>query len=737
MSISVLDRLVGTVRGASGGPLVLGRYVVPIAPGRELFVNGFPVSGAIYLVPDSTGRWQLLSGDSERFDGTFPRVQALDALDSSSIRTVGRSMADKIAEGGTWLDALDVSPLVPEMSNRAELQPFETLVTEHVGHLAEVCRRPRTHLRVDIERTAVSRARRFPAQAANYLAAHTEDWERPTLRAVVPKRILAVVRDDQFDIYENRVAVRLVDHLVAYLGRRVLEVSRLLRIFEEASDYSSSAAGGSHWRQRRIYKLWGDTIDASEARRKAERTLRQLKHLKYAVAGLMDSVLYHEVPQRATVGTTLTMTNILTNDANYRRVADIWLAWARLGLDQTPRPRAQFEEMQDLCRSFDSYSLLIAIRALTQMGFEPTALERPLSDGEAEVSNGGQTAVLSWAAADGLITLHGRDVISLRIVPLCSAITRLDTEQLRELIAGADTDPGDSVTVVLYPTPSSARDYDCLEPDLSHRLFALSHEVADPGQGRGGFIPVSPWDIGSVERLARQIRWVTMAPRFLAYPPRVSRPPLAEIERVSWLDRGVDDLRVVRSPLDHETLGIDRHVTQAAEHVTQLEEERESVSQSLRDAHREGSATAELNARKKALNAEIVAAETRLTALRRFQLELTSALASVDDLLRCPTCAKRADPRRDFAGGVGHRFTCTCSDCSTTWGTVACPQCAEWIPTLLPSVPAWVSHSQVPGWLDRAFGADVLAVPRLVGTEVEFVCPVCGATPEDKKASST
>jgi hypothetical protein len=699
-------------------------------------VNGFPVSSAIYLVPDSAGRWQLLSGDSERFDGTFPRVQTLDALDSSSIRTVGRSVADKIAEGGTWLDALEVSPLVPEMSNRAELQPFEALVSEDVGHLAEVCRRPRTHLRVEIERTAVSRARRFPAQAANYLAAHTEDWERPTLRAVVPKRILAVVRDDQFDIYENRVAVRLVDHLVTYLGRRVLEVSRLLRIFEEANDYSLTAAGGSYWRQRRIYKLWGDAIDAGEARRKAERTLRQLKHLKYAVAGLMDSVLYHEVPQRATVGTTLTMTNILTNDANYRRVADMWLAWARLGLDQAPRPRAQFEELQELCRSFDSYSLLIAIRALTQMGFEPTALERPLSDGEAEISNRGQTAVLSWATTDGVITLQGRDVFSLRIVPLCSAITRLDTEQLRELIADADKGNGDSVTVVLYPTPSSARDYDRLEPDLSQRLYALSHEVAERGQGRVGFIPVSPWDIGSVERVARQIRWVTMAPRFLAYPPSVSRPPLVEIEQVSWLYRGVDDLRVIRAPLDHETLGIDHHVALAAEHVTRLEEERESVSQSLRDAHRDGRATAELNARKKTLNGEIVTAEIRLTALRRFQLELTSALASVDDLLRCPTCAKRADSRRDFTGGAGHRFSCTCSDCSTTWGTVACPECAGWIPTLLPSAGAWVSHSQVPGWLDRAFGADVLAVPRLAGTEVGFVCPVCGVAPDDKKAST-
>ena len=121
-----------------------------------------------------------------------------------------------------------------------------------------------------------------------------------------------------------------------------------------------------------------------------------------------------------------------------------------------------------------SYSLLIAIRALAQMGFEPTVRERPLSDGETEVRCRDQSAVLSWAAADGAITLRGRDVIPLRIVPLFSAITRLDVEPLRELIADADADSGDSVTLVLYPTPSSASDYGRLEPNC-HAVFTHSH----------------------------------------------------------------------------------------------------------------------------------------------------------------------------------------------------------------------------------------------------------------------
>ncbi len=160
-----------------------------------------------------------------------------------------------------------------------------------------------------------------------------------------------------------------------------------------------------------------------------------------------------------------------------------------------------------------------------------------------------------------------------------------------------------------------------------------------------------------------------MTPRFLAYPPTISRPPVPEFgQGSSWLDRAVDSLHVIRAPLDHEALGIDRHIAQAVEHLARLEAERESVSQRLRDAHREGRATGELNARKKVLNAEIVAADTRLAALQSFEQQLTKALSSVNDLLRCPTCGKRADSRRDFTGGAGHHFSCTCSDCSTTGG---------------------------------------------------------------------
>jgi hypothetical protein len=725
VSIRVHDRL-GAIGEARSGAALLGRFVVREGAPGELFMNSLPAQDGMFLVPESAGRWHLLRG-AERVEGTFAHAQMLDPLDVASIRTVGRSLGELVDQGGTWLDVLDVSPLVPGMSNRAEFQRFEQLLKENVGHLEEVCRRPRTHLRVEVERMAVSRARRFPAQAANYLAAHTEDWERPTLRSVVPKRILATVREDQFDIYENRVAVRLVDHLVVYLRRRVHEVTRLLRVFEEAAGNHGAAAGGSHWRQGRIYKLWGEALDASEAKRKAERTLGRLKHLLFTLSGLKDSVLYREVPRRATVGTTLAMTNILSDDAHYQHVAELWLEWARLGQERAVRPRAYFEEMQDLCRSFDSFALLLTVRALDQLGFEPTNLERSLSDREAKVRHGSRVARLSWATADGAISLQVEGVEPLRIVPLCSSLAALDDEQLRGVLADADAHAGTgTTTVILYPSPSEAAAFEHLAPELAVRLRSLAHEVSRLGRRGAGFLSVSPWDIGSVERMARQLRWVTTAPTFLAYPPTIARPDLSELSRGhTWLEVAGNGLRIVRAPLENDALPTKRFVEDAAAQLKRLEEERTNVSLKLREAVRDRRATGAVNARKKELNTEITDAEKRLEALRRFERDLAQAVGVVDDLLGCLTCNTRADARRDFKP-MGQHFSCTCSDCSTTWGTIACGRCSRSIPVLQLHGTAWTTLAGEPGWVDRILGADVLAVPWVAGTEIGFVCPSCG-----------
>ncbi|MCM0608530.1 MAG: hypothetical protein KA711_05955 [Ideonella sp. WA131b] len=729
MTLHLIDRVTGEAREASPGSAVLGRYLVQPEGNLPLFLNSVPVREPAYFVPDLRGQWQLLAAGGERLQGAIPRSQLLDDLDIKSIVDVGSSVRRVIQEGGTWLDLLSVSPLVPGLSERADLQEFELLLADQLGHLTEVCQRPRTHLRIDVERTAVSRARRLATQAAGYLASHTEDWDRPTLRAVIPKRVLALVREEQFDIYENRVAVRLVDHLDAYLSRRVSEVAKLVRLFSEAEDYSSSASLGSHWRQKRVFQLWGASLDAGEARRKAERTLEKLKFLKYSVAGLMDSTLYKEVPRRAFVSTTLKMTNILANDVHYRRVSELWLAWARLGLEQTPRPEEYFQAMQDLCRGFDLFALLLVIRALEQLQLEPEDLEESLERGKVSLIGQGGRAELSWSETEGTLRLDVPGARPVRFVPIAASMGRLGEDALRSVIADADlaASHGEQV-VLLHPSLSTDHSGEDAFRQLRSRLHALPHEVACQGRERAGFLSVSPWDLSSVERVARELRWVITGSKFLAYPPELGESPLPGVcDGAPWLEVSGGNVLIRRAPQPQEQLNLPQRLAAEQARLATLRADHVAVSEQLHLAVRDRGPSGQFNAKKKELKALITKSEESIRKLQVFAEKLEQGIGMVNALLTCPTCGVACDSRRDFTLGQGRRFSCQCPSCSTSWGTEICPTCKAWMPTLLPSVKNLEELGSQPGWVDRYLGADVLAVPWFDGNGVRgFICHVCG-----------
>jgi uncharacterized C2H2 Zn-finger protein len=267
-----------------------------------------------------------------------------------------------------------------------------------------------------------------------------------------------------------------------------------------------------------------------------------------------------------------------------------------------------------------------------------------------------------------------------------------------------------------------------MAPVLARRLNALPHEVAERGQGRAGFLPVSPWDLSSVERVARELRWVITAPRFLAYPPFIANPRIPNIaDDAAWLEATATGVVVTRAPEVHEDLRLSERLSDQRERLKALEKQRDDVSQQLSLAVRDGGASGPLNARKKELNASITKLRSQIDSLAEFSKALDDAIGLVKSLLSCPTCGTIADPRRDFTGGRGRRFSCVCPDCSTEWGTEACPSCKAWIPTLMPAVSSWAADDSAAGWLDRFLGADVLAVPyKTEDGAVRFVCPSCG-----------
>ena len=210
--------------------VAMGQWMLLREESQSLVLNTVIVKNWDYLIPDLSGNWRLTTNDNRVESGGIIKSQLIDELYSESIVAISQHLNELIHNEAGWIEWLDVAPLVPRMSEAVELTNLEIMVQQKFGYLESVCYKPRTHLRVKIERVPVSIARRVPSEAWAFLASHTEDWEHLGLDNVLPKRVLSEVRDDKVDIYENRVTARLIDNLSMYLNRRIQSLKGMIKL---------------------------------------------------------------------------------------------------------------------------------------------------------------------------------------------------------------------------------------------------------------------------------------------------------------------------------------------------------------------------------------------------------------------------------------------------------------------------------------------------------------------------
>lgn len=718
------DRLSGAVVDLPPTPTHFGRWLFQ-PEGGPVHHNGSLVADGDVLVPGATGHWALMrQGDATPIRGRFFADTTPSEQDATAIQQLGRLLTDPEKAAGGWLDWSETSPLAPGLDKAVESHPLEDHIENELKHLVEVCHRPSTHIRIETERVLVSRARRVAPDASTWLAAHTEDWDHRKISGIQPRRILAEVREEQWDLYENRVAVRLVDNLVTWLRRRIADVRRVLDdIFARLEEFGVSTSGNRH-RTERVCRLWGEAWDATHGREAAERTLERLEQLLYKVLALMDSQLYRNVPRRAQVPRALRMTNLLSNDDGYRGVARLWHHWSRLAAPRALSPRELYLQHQELHRGFDAWCMLLVVRACSQLGLDPAddvGFEAPLvPDCTIELDHG---YGLEWEGG-GAITLTGPTGALLRFVPMAHVIEQATTSSgvgagVASLLESATESLSAPWTVILHPAVPG-------QPEV-RALAGLGNPPTPGTQGAMDFIRVSPFSLESVERVARAIRWATLAPKMLAYPPTLPAGPAQREQDSSWYeDRGDARWAVVR-PLradELSMLNVSAQVDAARACRDALKTERQKVQDELRRVRGDRRRTAELNRRKGDLLKPLQDAEDALEQLVGFSREFDRAHGAVVFLATCPACGSAAafEPRENDCFAA----RCRSNGCAATWELRSDPDLGRRVPIFLPggTTADFAPPDAAPQWVDDVLGCDVLAVPSLDSSgSVHFIAP--------------
>ncbi len=674
----------------------MSRPEAPLAHGQwrycgrsRLRVRQAEMEAGEVLLAASDGSFHAAGLSGLRLDaGTVPDDDALRTL-----RAMGHGLRDHVVGRG-WLQWLDEPPLMPPSDEVLDETEMEQELKKRLGHLEAVCRRPRTHLHLEEERQLVARCRRPSPRAPMELAARSEDWERRTLWGVRPKRVLGMVREDLYDLYENRLTVALVDRLDEALIQRIRAVRRIVLAARSMEEWREALEGGNYVRAVRVSELWGSLWNDQGLLKRAEEALRRLTLLRRRVLGLKDSLLYKQLGgHRRSIG--LRMTNVFVHDGLYRAVAELWQAWERHVREGVETAQSRWLWEQEAASGFDLFAALVVARALEALRLDPVDLEAPFGPGSALQLDGACGPVeLTWSGE----TLEIRAPHTegpLRIVGLPSML-----EGSARPERWLETLPLERLLVLHLATdePRAPR----------HSRVVLN----GPGPGKRWplFVPIAPWELESVERVARALRWVLWGALYAAFPPTVARPARPwepPAGKPDWI--AVED--------DHV------HILEPPKNGTGWPQLQQRIDDNEVHIHRVQRRLATLDPKKRGDRKQLRHQLQQHTDARDRDLALQTSLDEgaqrIRRLLPCPVCPSECTPW-DFET-VDGRFRLKCKSCGAQWGLRDCRACGRRFPYIRFQTP---DEGLDVLDVDCDLGCDVLAFP--VEPDV-FLCTRCGA----------
>ena len=594
-------------------------------------------------------------------------------------------LAQAVGDDPSWATMAATPPVAQKLHERAQPLPLDREIMRHLRHLQHVCQKPRLHLRVEEERLPVSRARRVPVRAVADLVAHPGDWEHRTLRSIQPARVLARQIEDEWNLYENRVAARLVNHLLTYLAKRLEELQKIEEALATGRDHSDEART-SFWRARRVMTLWADTL-TTKTEEELRETMRRLKLAQRDLQVLLGSPLYQQIPRRSSVPLSLKPTNILVNDPHYRKVAALWRAWVKYGHRRHETQQQRAARRQREADAWDRFVLHLTVRGLSDLGWtsRQTGLgwtaERP-----------GFLEVLVSVDSSGVVRLD-RGERSLRLLPLCANLTVAEASDLTTQLEAWDALDGE-VVAVHVGKPAA--------------LVNLDRATGWSQQGHATLFACSPWGIDSEERMARLLSgWINRS-AIPAYPAvlrvRALPDPPGDWK---WLCYRGEQLLALIPPSEAE---IKAARTWAARQARVLDTQARQAKQ--------------------AKQAPALAPRNAITAFGEFIPRADDQLAGLD---KCPVCdaAGLVDPRPGKSpDGSDATWWALCTGCGSEWGLRQCGGCGERYRALSAQVglDLSVAARAVAGldWPDKVLGRDVWAQPCSTGVGGHFRCPDCG-----------
>lgn len=648
--------------------------------------SGRWAAGPVHLLDDAPGSESRDSASSED----------LDALSSLS------PLLAEVVASRSWTGFLEAPLLAGHDEGTFALEQREMLLAKRLPSIAHVTKRFVTRLGEHSELLPVARVKRPARRAIERLAAHTEDWAGRTLAGPVPRRALAVTREEDADLYENRMVTELLHPILS--SALLARIRKLRRLVSDLADLTQAQHVGTYQRTQRLYSFWGeDASKAAESHVQAASTLDELAELAAWVQSLRGSHLSLMLRGKLTGRRSLRRTNVIINDRHYRAAGDVWTSYERPEIASESLDDRQ-KRLTSRHKAFDHYVLGLVVRALTDLGYAPKADSLPALGGRLELEGTWGTTNLR-RESDGVLTLDCRGS-QTRFVPLLDVVGFDDDHVTMGHRWAELRDAVRIPTVIVYLAAASSIRHSP-DQELAEAMLSAKDDALAAGTLLAG-VPVSPLETTSLERIARGVSLAIHIPPLMTYPPTLTvggtRMPLRIVENLASAEIGQSSL----SPL-FDRVGNALRLRRPLEPPEQAK--LDHVIAGLADAVRGPGWQRDLGA-----------------PIAQLQASFESATTSLAPLLTCPVCFVPNAARRVLR--AGDVFMIECHSCGSRWGHERCGKCQARIPVIEPEQDVLNPEITGPGWVERIFGQDALTSPCWARTSANrYICPECRVCP--------
>lgn len=662
---------------------ILGLYTLS----RPTVINGSACNSGDYLCPLPVGSGSINCGDAtlNLSAARLPSERERDAIKGL--------MADLIYEtdARSWW-YLVVCPVFFPAQNPEELKlrPVEQYLQQYLIHVQTVNRHPRTHLQTEIERTSITQARRIPSRAYQHLSAHTEDWAYQRFSNVVPRRILSITTEDYYRIYENMIAASLTVHLYRDLKEHERELSNILAVLRSDGNYTP---GHGHYRKlNRQYNLLGELLELIENPTETlQHAMEQIAAMRQQLGALAGETLIRQIPEahHLSLPASLRTTNIFVNDKHYRYIRLLWEKRQKQRIRKSPEQIQH--EWQELHRAYEVFCLTLLVRALDTMHLSPADEhdDLPIVRGFQLLLKHKmcpQIAIEICYADHGVFEIIMHETVLAQIVPLLEPLAKdslTATERFKSIDRMIQTQQ--IPTFVLYPGTNHELE------QLTGEARKLACDLGNNGKGhkqqQAGFVPISPNELDSIERVGRALRLIIWSKLFASYPIQVEVPIQL---RANMAEQASDWLRHHDGTLYLTNMDKAGNLNNLYRWIRKLRNNQGAPAFSENDRE-------------------------------DFKIRLDATFAELKAIAHCPVCGVDCSHAFSPRHGSGFYFTCRCNGCGVKWGTDDCGSCHQPIPFIE------FDHSEVKhtttDWISATYGMDILSIPT--GDRGHFICPNC------------